>query len=129
MTSSLSLSIYFFSVFGSFLLFFFLFFKAPFSFKFYRNSTNFLLTIFNLSYSLDRSVDSSFSGTTCVLAVIRDDQLWVANVGDSRVILAREEEEGKFVPVEVSIDHKPECKYILFSMMGNVFVCVWSLFL
>ena len=43
------------------------------------------------------------SGCTAVVAVLRDNQLFVANAGDSRCVVCR---EGK--AIEMSFDHKPE---------------------
>ena len=46
--------------------------------------------------------DGPQAGTTCVVAVVRDDVLTVANAGDSRAVLCR---RGK--AVALSRDHKP----------------------
>lgn len=35
------------------------------------------------------SVESDFSGSTCILALIEYDQLYIANTGDSRAILGK----------------------------------------
>ncbi|KAJ0180603.1 hypothetical protein K1T71_004007 [Dendrolimus kikuchii] len=43
------------------------------------------------------------SGCTAVVALLRDNELYVANAGDSRCIICR---EGK--AIDMSIDHKPE---------------------
>jgi serine/threonine protein phosphatase PrpC len=48
-------------------------------------------------------VTDSFAGCTAIVALIRGKQLYVANAGDSRCVLA---EEGK--AVEMSHDHKPD---------------------
>lgn len=59
----------------------------------------------------DRSINSRFSGSTCVLATIVGNQLTCANIGDSRIILGRRsaaEKTGKIVPTEISRDHKPD---------------------
>nr|XP_015838764.1 PREDICTED: probable protein phosphatase 2C 21 [Tribolium castaneum] len=47
----------------------------------------------------------SDSGCTAVVALLKGNQLYVANAGDSRCIVCR---NGK--PIEMSIDHKPEDK-------------------
>merc|ERR550514_1360462 len=57
---------------------------------------------------LKQGFDTEFSGTTAVLATIIGNQLTVANVGDSRIILGTDDGSGKIVPKEVSIDHKPD---------------------
>ena len=58
-------------------------------------------------------VDTNFSGTTAVLAALRGTKLLVANVGDSRALLAKrcDEEERKVVgrPLkceQLTTDHK-----------------------
>mmetsp|Transcript_22661 Transcript_22661/g.72913 ORF Transcript_22661/g.72913 Transcript_22661/m.72913 type:complete len:371 (+) Transcript_22661:113-1225(+) len=56
----------------------------------------------------DTSIDTEFSGTTAVVACIKDSELFVANVGDSRIILGTEESEGVWKAVPVSRDHKPD---------------------
>lgn len=43
------------------------------------------------------------SGCTAVVALIRDDKIYVANAGDSRCVLCQ---AGK--AVDLSFDHKPE---------------------
>jgi serine/threonine protein phosphatase PrpC len=56
----------------------------------------------------DASIDTEFSGSTCVLGVIRDNKLIVNNIGDSRIILAKRTAAGKLEAVPVSSDHKPD---------------------
>jgi serine/threonine protein phosphatase PrpC len=72
----------------------------------------------------DASIDTEFSGTTAVVGAVRGRTLTVANVGDSRCILARRNAAGKLEAVEVTDDHKPdredEQKRIL-SRGGRVF--------
>ncbi|CAG9334414.1 unnamed protein product [Blepharisma stoltei] len=53
-------------------------------------------------YPIDK-IDPIMSGCTAVVALIRDDKLYVANAGDSRCILSR---KGK--AIEMTVDHKPE---------------------
>ncbi len=55
----------------------------------------------------DTSIDTEFSGTTFVVGVLRGNQLWVANIGDSRIILGKQTSKG-IEEQEVSIDHKPD---------------------
>ena len=43
------------------------------------------------------------SGCTAVVAMLRDNELYVANAGDSRCVLCR---DGK--ALDMSVDHKPE---------------------
>lgn len=54
-------------------------------------------------------IEANESGTTAVTALRRGDNLYVANVGDSRCVLAREA-GGKLQSVEMSDDHKPDRK-------------------
>lgn len=50
--------------------------------------------------------DCSLSGTTATLVVHQDQVLYVAHVGDSRLVLARRQ-DGKLVGEELTVDHKP----------------------
>lgn len=68
-------------------------------------------------------IDAEFSGTTLSMAIIRDNHLVGVNIGDSRVILGKEE-NGRLVPVEVTIDHKPDSpkeKERILATGGRVF--------
>jgi len=68
-------------------------------------------------------IDAEFSGTTLTMAIIRDNHLTGINIGDSRVILGTEK-DGKLVPVEVTIDHKPDSpkeKERILATGGRVF--------
>jgi len=71
----------------------------------------------------DNTVDTDFSGTTCVVAVIRGSKLTVANVGDSRLTIAVKDSSGFFAE-PVSIDHKPDLpeeKARIIATGGRVF--------
>ena len=35
-------------------------------------------------------------------------RMWVANVGDSRAVMACKDEEGKLIAADLSNDHKPD---------------------
>ena len=61
----------------------------------------------NCLFVSDSSIDTDFSGSTGVMATIRGKDLVVANIGDSRIILGRQE-GGKLKAVPVSDDHKPD---------------------
>lgn len=52
-------------------------------------------------------MDTEFSGTTMVAALVRGDQLHVYNVGDSRITMAVAEGDGVRAQ-QISIDHKPD---------------------
>jgi len=53
-------------------------------------------------------IEASESGTTAVTALRKGNDLFVANVGDSRCVLAREASGGKLDAVAMSQDHKPD---------------------
>ncbi|XP_006355321.1 probable protein phosphatase 2C 72 [Solanum tuberosum] len=53
------------------------------------------------------NLDSSFSGTTAVVAIRQDDDLVIANLGDSRAVLGRKKEEGVIEAVQLTTDLKP----------------------
>lgn len=52
-------------------------------------------------------IDSEFSGTTLSMAIIRGNHVTGVNIGDSRVILGKEE-DGRIVAQDITFDHKPE---------------------
>jgi len=56
----------------------------------------------------DVSVDTTLSGSTGVMTLLRGNKLVVANVGDSRAIFGRASENGDVVAVDISKDHKPD---------------------
>ena len=51
-------------------------------------------------------LDVKMSGTTAAVAFVRGDQLYTANVGDSRAVLATQTADG-LRPVELTFDQKP----------------------
>uniref|UniRef100_A0A7S2YJN7 PPM-type phosphatase domain-containing protein n=1 Tax=Entomoneis paludosa TaxID=265537 RepID=A0A7S2YJN7_9STRA len=52
-------------------------------------------------------IDSEFSGTTLSMAIIRGNTLTGVNIGDSRVIMGREE-HGRLTFQDITLDHKPD---------------------
>ncbi|CAD8064336.1 unnamed protein product [Paramecium sonneborni] len=54
----------------------------------------------------DSETDTSLSGSTTVTVLIKKDQLWTANVGDSRAIICRNQ-EGNWKAIQITRDHKP----------------------
>ena len=54
-------------------------------------------------------INSLFSGTTCVSVIYTPERLLCANIGDSRAVLAREE-DGVLKSLPLSRDHKPSEK-------------------
>jgi serine/threonine protein phosphatase PrpC len=53
------------------------------------------------------SFDDSLSGTTAITVFVQGDTLYVANVGDSRAIIARVDEAGKHRYAALSVDQTP----------------------
>lgn len=51
-------------------------------------------------------VDDSMSGTTAITCLLRGQQAWVANVGDSRAVLA-ERRGDDILPLPLSKDQTP----------------------
>lgn len=75
------------------------------------NEVNALETSFkSVDQQLPDKLDPLYSGSTAVAALLRGNQLWVANAGDSRCILASRSKEGgdKIVTQDLSKDHNPD---------------------
>ncbi|OVA12918.1 Protein phosphatase 2C (PP2C)-like domain [Macleaya cordata] len=54
-----------------------------------------------------RGIDSFNSGTTSLTIVRQGDHIFISNVGDSRAVLATTSDDGTLVPVQLTIDFKP----------------------
>lgn len=68
-------------------------------------------------------IDTEFSGTTLSMAIIRGNHVTGVNIGDSRVVIAQEE-NGKIVAEEFTHDHKPDLpkeKERILAAGGRVF--------
>jgi serine/threonine protein phosphatase PrpC len=52
-------------------------------------------------------IDDSLSGTTAITVVVHEDHLYVANVGDSRAIIASQADDGKLKYSPLSHDQTP----------------------
>lgn len=68
-------------------------------------------------------IDTEFSGTTLAMAIIRGNTITGVNIGDSRVIIGREE-KGQIVAEEFTHDHKPDSpaeKERIIASGGRVF--------
>ncbi|XP_076888959.1 putative protein phosphatase 2C 34 [Bidens hawaiensis] len=76
-------------------------------FNLWRDS--FIKTCAEIDHDLEKchKIDSVYSGTTAITAVRQGDHLVVANVGDSRAILATVTDDGCLVPVQLTVDFKP----------------------
>ena len=53
------------------------------------------------------SIDTSLSGTTLAMTLIRDNTLVCANIGDSRAVMGKFT-NGQWQAVELTNDHKPD---------------------
>ncbi|XP_004305101.1 PREDICTED: probable protein phosphatase 2C 65 [Fragaria vesca subsp. vesca] len=58
--------------------------------------------------SLDSTIDSFCSGSTAVNVVKQGDHLVIANLGDSRAVLGTRGENNQIVPVQLTVDLKPD---------------------
>ncbi|XP_061371908.1 probable protein phosphatase 2C 34 [Gastrolobium bilobum] len=54
-----------------------------------------------------RKIDSFYSGTTALSIVRQGEFIVIANVGDSRAVLATTSDDGSLVPVQLTVDFKP----------------------
>jgi serine/threonine protein phosphatase PrpC len=72
----------------------------------------------------EASIETDFSGTTFTCCVIRDNKCVLANVGDSRTVLAFRNSDGTIGTRYLTIDHKPDLpeeKARIESKGGRVF--------
>ncbi|KAH7573520.1 hypothetical protein JRO89_XS03G0164100 [Xanthoceras sorbifolium] len=65
-------------------------------------------------------IDSFRSGTTALTIVKQGENLVVANVGDSRAVLATLSDDGSLVPLQLTIDFRPNLPdfLLLFSLLA-----------
>ncbi|XP_062081897.1 probable protein phosphatase 2C 34 [Humulus lupulus] len=54
-----------------------------------------------------RKIDSYYSGTTALSIVRQGEFIVIANVGDSRAVLAATSDDGSLEPVQLTVDFKP----------------------
>jgi serine/threonine protein phosphatase PrpC len=54
------------------------------------------------------NINIAFSGTTAIFGVKVDQTLYIANIGDSRCVLAHQKEDGTVEAIALSTDQKPE---------------------
>lgn len=69
----------------------------------------FLKTCSFMDHDLEQHprIDTFESGTTALTMVKQGDHLVIANIGDSRAVLATISEEGNLVPIQLTVDLKP----------------------
>lgn len=73
---------------------------------------------------LDPTINTDYSGTTLVAALIRNTDLLIFNIGDSRITLGYLNEDGKVDAEPLSEDHKPDLpteKERILAAGGRVF--------
>ncbi|CAL2032992.1 unnamed protein product [Caenorhabditis brenneri] len=82
----------------------------------FSSLTKALKQIFTESY---KTVDDGFlalakknkplwkDGTTATTMIILNNVIYVANIGDSKAVVARKKEDGTFAPVCLTVDHNP----------------------
>ncbi|KAL0318151.1 UNVERIFIED_CONTAM: putative protein phosphatase 2C 65 [Sesamum calycinum] len=58
----------------------------------------------------DSSIDSYCSGTTSVTVVRKGEHLIIANLGDSRAVLCKTDENNQFVSEQLTVDLKPNLR-------------------
>jgi serine/threonine protein phosphatase PrpC len=56
---------------------------------------------------IQSSISITYSGTCCISALISKGKLYIANLGDSRAVLCKQEENGDVIVEELTQDHKP----------------------
>ena len=67
-----------------------------------HNSLDYIQQVLENSF-----IDTSFSGSTLISLLIEDNTVISTNVGDSRAILARRN-DNSWTPINLSFDHKPD---------------------
>ncbi|KAJ8447809.1 hypothetical protein Cgig2_015172 [Carnegiea gigantea] len=60
-----------------------------------------------------RKIDAFYSGTTALSIVKQGERIIIANVGDSRAVLATTSDNGDLVAVQLTIDFKPNLPHLL----------------
>jgi serine/threonine protein phosphatase PrpC len=53
----------------------------------------------------NEDIDTYISGTTAVIAIFHDNKLIISNVGDSRVVVGLEDENGNITAKQMTVDH------------------------
>jgi serine/threonine protein phosphatase PrpC len=63
--------------------------------------------LLNVLVCTQAGINLNSSGTTASVAYQRGNQVWVAAVGDSRVVLCRRRPQGGWRVLPMTIDHRP----------------------
>ncbi|XP_009597152.1 probable protein phosphatase 2C 34 [Nicotiana tomentosiformis] len=79
--------------------------RSCFQFDIWKQS--YFETCSTIDQELEHYADSFYSGTTALTLVRQGDLLVVANVGDSRAVLATTDDDGRLGPVQLTVDLKP----------------------
>jgi len=69
-------------------------------------------------------IDTEFSGTTLSMVIIRSNKVFGVNVGDSRAVIGKENEDGVLIAEGFTEDHKPDSpkeKERILAAGGRVF--------
>lgn len=80
--------------------------------KYLKNKDNLNKILTNVFRSTNKSlcntysIDTKFSGSTCVTLILTKNKIISANAGDSRAVMGRFK-DGKWLSVDLSRDHKP----------------------
>lgn len=53
----------------------------------------------------NEEIDTYISGTTAVIAIFHDNKLIISNVGDSRVVIGIEDDNGNVIAKQMTVDH------------------------
>ena len=83
--------------------------------KYINNKENLYKTFTNVFLETNKqlcnsyTIDTRFSGSTCVTIILTKNKVISANIGDSRAVLARYQ-NGKWTAIDLSRDHKPNDK-------------------
>ena len=65
------------------------------------------ISVLNQDLMRKTQIDTTFSGCTANITIVRENMLLTANIGDSRAILGRRT-NGNWTHIDLSTDHKPE---------------------
>ncbi|KAK3028791.1 hypothetical protein RJ639_039057, partial [Escallonia herrerae] len=70
------------------------------------------------------NIDCFCSGTTAVTMVKQGQDLVIGNVGDSRAILGTRDKDNSLVPVQLTVDLKPNLPGLSASLYLSLFICL-----